>query len=164
MNSSSSSQKADLLDRNAVKIESVLFTKEAIEGIEKYYDAKFVCDSEISDVPMAIFYGKTPHPDSGSHYFGIYFKGSGENRHLMITNGQPAVDAGLEGVISDSGEVLYSHYRHHFCESKDGSVFIDGGRSYIRTNAKPNRVVNLKIKDDKLICDPINPTDPDLFS
>ena len=149
-----SKKKSDLLN-SIVKIDSVIFSEDVIRRLEEHYDAKFVCDSEIQDVPMAIFYTKTAHPDSGSQYFGIYFRNSTSNQ-LMITNGQPAADAGLVGVISDSGEILYSHYRHHFCESEDSSVFIDGGTSYLRTNAKPSRVVNLRIEDDKLVCDSVD--------
>lgn len=120
--------------------ESSLFSKENIERIEKVRNAKYVCDTEYKDIHVAVFYGDTPHPDSGSKYFALYYADT-----LMITNGAFIEDQEIAGVVADNGDVIYSRFRHDYRTSPDGSVFIDGGRAYTRTNTQNQ--VTLLVRD-----------------
>jgi hypothetical protein len=95
-----------------------------------------------------VFRGETEHPDSKSRYFGVYLD---EQNRVMITNAQSAVDEEITGVVADDGEIIYSRYRHDFRQSADGSVFVDGGRDYIRSSVLPeDRYVTLRIVEDEL--------------
>ena len=137
-----------------VNNESCNLTNEQIKKIEEVKNAKFVCDTQLptkngnwSDIPVSIFYGNKEHPVSKSRYFGIFFD---ENNKIMITDGSSVVDSLISAVCSDDGEIIYSRYRHDYRISKDESVFIDGGRNYIRSNT--SNVVNLTIKNGELKC------------
>ena len=120
--------------------ESSIFSKENIERIEKVRNAKYVCDSEHKDIHVAVFYGDTPHPESGSRYFALYYADK-----LMITNGAFIEEQEITGVVADNGDVVYSRFRHDYHTSPDGSVFIDGGRAYTRTNTRNQ--VTLLVRD-----------------
>ena len=120
--------------------ESSIFSKENIERIEKVRNAKYVCDSEHKDIHVAVFYGDTPHPESGSRYFALYYADK-----LMITNGAFIEEQEITGVVADNGDVVYSRFRHDYHTSPDGSVFIDGGRAYTRTNTQNQ--VTLLVRD-----------------
>jgi len=111
--------------------ESILFSKENIERIEQVKNAKYVCDTEHNDKHVAIFYGDTAHPDSGSRYFALYYSDG-----LMISSGAFIEEQEIVGVMADNGDVIYSRFRHDYHTSPDGSVFIDGGRAYSRTNTQ----------------------------
>lgn len=123
--------------------ESKLFSKENIERIEQVRNAKYVCDTEHKDKHVAIFYGDTAHPDSGSRYFALYYADT-----IMITNGSFIEDQEIAGVIADNGDVIYSRFRHDYNTSPDGSVFVDGGRAYTRTNTQ--KQVTLLVRDGVL--------------
>jgi hypothetical protein len=118
-----------------IRNEPALFTPEQIQEIEKIKSAKYVCTTEKDDICIEIFYGDTPHPDSGSRYFGLY-KG-GWNRELYITDGSFVEDQLISAVIADNGDIVYSRYRHDYRSSPDGSVWIDGGRAYTRRGLYP---------------------------
>lgn len=126
--------------------EPVLFSSENVKKIEELKKAKYVCDTEQNDIHVAIFYGNEPHPDSGSHYFGLYYTPI-ENQ-LMITNGAFVEDQHITGVVAENDDVIYSRYRHDFRYSPDNSVFVDGGRAYLRTNS--TKTVSLKVKNGLL--------------
>ena len=142
--------------------ESEIFKPDGIKKIEEMKNAKYVCETCLRNVdggwanqPVAIFYGAEEHPVSKSRYFGLYVY---MQDRVMITNGQSAVDEPIQGIIADDGEIIYSRYRHDFRRSKDGSVFIDGGRDYIRSSVLPeDRHVTLRIVDGELIVeDPVD--------
>jgi hypothetical protein len=116
---------------------------ENIERIEKVRNAKYVCDTEHQEKHVAVFYGDTPHPDSGSRYFALYYADS-----LMITNGAFIESQEIAGAIADNGDVIYSRFRHDYHTSPDGSVFIDGGRAYTKTNTK--NLVTLLVREGVL--------------
>lgn len=122
----------------------LLFSKENTKKIEQLRKATYVCDTEHNGIHVAIFYGDTTHPISNSRYFGLYYGDS-----LMITNGSFIEEQEIIGVVADNEEIIYSRHRHDFRYSSDGSVFVDGGRNYIRTNT-PKQVI-LKVVDGKLI-------------
>lgn len=124
--------------------EPVLFTQEQVENICKVKNAEYVCDTEKNDIHCAVFYGDLPHPDSGSRYFALYY--SGLEGRLMITDGSFVEDQEITGVIADNGDIIYSRYRHDYRTSEDGTVFVDGGRSYVRCSMLPeDRFVKLTV-------------------
>lgn len=125
--------------------ESSLFSKENIEKIETVRNAKYVCDTEHKDIHVSVFYGETAHPISGSRYFALYYADT-----LMITDGSFIESQEIPGVVADNGDVIFSRYRHDYHTSPDGSVFADGGRAYLRTNAGPDRQVTLLVRDGVL--------------
>lgn len=139
--------------------ESEIFKPSGIAKIEELKDATFVCetcvrmntgnpDAPWSNQAVAVFYNKEAHPDSGSHYFGLYVNLEDKT---MITNAQSAVDTPIQGIIADDGEIIYSRYRHDFRRSKDGSVFVDGGRDYMHSSLlRDDRHVTLRIVKDQL--------------
>jgi len=120
--------------------EPVLFDSVNIQKIESVKNAKYVCDTEHKDVHVAVFYGEEEHPVSKSRYFALYY-----SDQLMITNGSFIEQQHISGVVADNGDVIFSRYRHDFRKSPDGSVFVDGGRSYLRTNT--TNIVSLKVID-----------------
>lgn len=138
---------------------SEIFKPEGIAKIEELRNAKYVCETCVrvntgdpaagwANQPVAVFYGETEHPDSKSRYFGVYLD---EQNRVMITNAQSAVDEDITGVIAADGEIIYSRYRHDYRPSTDGSVFIDGGRDYIRSSMLPeDRYVTLRIVEGEL--------------
>jgi hypothetical protein len=142
---------------NKITKESEIFTAQGIAKIEKLREAKYVCETCISvdsvwvDHPVAIFYGQVEHPVSNSRYFGLYVN---EQDQVMIINGQTAVNEPITGVIADDGEIIYSRYTHDFRKSKDGSVFIDGGRDYVRASVlSKDRYVKLIMVDGEFEVD-----------
>jgi hypothetical protein len=131
--------------------------KEAIEKIEKKYNATYVFESCIKDKkgnwcnsPTAIFYAEEAHPE-GSNYFAIY--PDYQSNAYMITNAITAVTDPFDAVLVDE-EVIYSRYRHDYREHK--GVFVDGGRDYTRcggSNMSDIKIVTLKVEKDKLVID-----------
>lgn len=123
---------------------SELFSEDSIKRIESVKNAKYVCDTEHNGVHVAVFYAETAHPDSGSRYFALYYGSSG----LLITDGSFIEDQTITGAVANDGEVIYSRYRHDYRSSSDGSVMIDGGREYTRTNT--NNLVTLLVREGSL--------------
>ena len=129
------------------------FSEENIAIIEKAYKAKYVFESSIrrdeklswSDIPVAIFYTEKKHPE-GSNYFGIWREPSSA---VYIADAISAANEEIIGVVADNGDVIYSRYRHDFRTSPDGSVWIDGGRDYVRVGGN-NDFVTMKVVDGVL--------------
>ena len=123
-----------------------------ITDIEKKYNAKYVgefClktrDGQWANEAASIFYQKTPPVAGYSHYFAL-IKRDGQ---IYITSGQSAVDGTIWGIKAKDGEIIYSRFRHDYRVSKDGSVFIDGGRDY--TKSSLNELIPMNIVDGKFI-------------
>tara|TARA_R110000868_G_C10515850_1_gene732604 strand:- start:8 stop:487 length:480 start_codon:yes stop_codon:yes gene_type:complete len=105
-----------------------------IETVEKKYNAKYVgqlClktkDGSWAESPAEIFWQPTP-PAGYSNYLGLIIQGG----TLYITSGAAAVEPVISGAIAADGEIIYSRYRHDYRTSKDGTIWIDGGRDYTR--------------------------------
>lgn len=126
--------------------DSAIFSEENIKSIEKVKNAEYVIDTEHNNISCAVFYGDTPHKDSGSRYFALYYTPI-ENQ-LMITDGSFIEEQVIMGVVSEDDEVVFSRHRHDYRQSQDGSVFIDGGRAYMRSNT--NRTVAIKVSNGKI--------------
>lgn len=122
--------------------ESLIFSAENIKKIEDLKYAKFVCDTTYKGTPVSVFYGDTVHPVSNSRYFGLYYDASNK---LMITDGAFVEQQEITGVVAENGDVVFSRHRHDYNTSPDGTVFVDGGREYIRTNT--TNQVTLLIRD-----------------
>lgn len=127
--------------------------EKGIEHFEKQYNATYVADLCLKDregnwanEPAAIFYQETPPVPGYSHYFAIIVRG----RQTLITSGESAVSEPITGVVADDGEVIFSRYRHDYRISKDNSVFIDGGRDYIRCSST-SRLVEINIVDGEML-------------
>lgn len=111
----------------------------------KTKSAKYVIDTEKEGFPCAVFYGDEAHPVSNSRYFILYTTASSAfGSKLWIADGSFIEDQEIVGVIADDSEVIFSRYRHDYRTSTDGSVFIDGGRAYTRSNT--DNFVTIKIK------------------
>lgn len=138
-----------------VLVEPDNWTRNQIVAIEGHYDADFVCETCIRgkndqwvNMPLLVFYQDEDFriPPGGSPYFGIYERfdhTTGKAEGLYICNAISAVED-FTGVVADNGDVVYSRYRHDFRRSPDESVWIDGGRDYLRYNGR-GELVTLRI-------------------
>lgn len=123
--------------------------------IEEIYKARYIGDFEIRDKngnwaekPVSVFYQENPDIKKGhSHYFGLFKR----DLDVFITGANSAFEQPLIGAVADNGEIIISCYRHDYVVSQDGSVMIDGGKSYIRTNT--SNLVKIRIEKDKFIID-----------
>jgi hypothetical protein len=93
----------------------------------------YVCTSALGHETQAmdIFYRKTPHPEFGNRYFGLYhnyFSGG-----IVIANADKIEQAEFGLVEDDDGNLQYSAHRHDYKEFKNGNM-IDGGRAYIKSS------------------------------
>jgi hypothetical protein len=142
--------------------ESEIFKPEGITKIENHYNAKFIFDSCVKDkhgnwanMPMAIFYqaDASKIPEGGSQYFGMYLRSVSPLEPKspivpFIINGLTAIEP-FQAVVANNGEVVWSRYRHDYRKSQDGSVWIDGGRDYLRWIGA-GEVVNVRVNVDHL--------------
>lgn len=120
-----------------------------IAKVEAKYNAKWVGQLALrtagngwsSDSCGDVYYQETP-PEGYSKYLALLFQfGS-----LYITSGASAVEGIISGVEANDGEIIYSRYRHDYRTSTDGSVFVDGGRDYLKTGNN-SKIVELVIVD-----------------
>ena len=93
---------------------------------------------------VPVFWQPCPDVSKGhSHYFAFARERHGK---IVILDGSSAFEEGIQGVIADDGEIIYSRYRNDYVVSQDGSVFIDGGRDYTKTNVlNPERTVTMTV-------------------
>ena len=141
---------------------SLIFKNENIEKLEDHYSAKFVCDTCVAgsnggwvNRPTAVFYQSDASkvPEGGSQWLGLYRRHKNpldfeSPIHLYVCNAISTL-APFDGVVAKNGDVIYSRYRHDYRTSPDGSVWIDGGRDYLRYNGQ-DETVRLMIVKDKL--------------
>lgn len=121
-----------------------------ISKIEEKYKAKWVGQLCLrtkdggwhGDDCGDVYYQETPPVDGYSKYFALIVQFGA----LYITSGASAVEGVIDAVEADNSEVIYSRYRHDYRTSKDGSVFIDGGRDYVRCSLH-GRKFQMKIID-----------------
>lgn len=129
------------------------FKKDKIKIIENHYGAKYLGYWAVkwserlgwSSFPVDVFYQPNPDVSKGhTHYFGMHISERGD---LMISNAESAFSEPITGVLTESGEVIVSRYRHDYVQ-KDGQV-IDGGRDY--TRASVGKFVNVTVKDGEFV-------------
>lgn len=141
-----------------VRNESEQFTPEAIAILEKYYKAKYICETCLHSIksgwynfPVAVFYTPEKHKE-GSNYMGIFwdyrsFLEEDTKPRIMVTDAITAIGIDMAAVVAKNGDIIYSHYRHDYRGSDDGSVWIDGGRDYTRSGLyKDGIFVTLRIE------------------
>jgi len=121
-----------------------------IAEVEARRNAKYVGQMAIrdahgnwsEDVPAEIFWQETPPVEGYSNYFALFVR----RGVLYITSGASAVEGVINGVVADDGEIIYSRARHDMRYSQDKSVWIDGGRDYMRSGMH-GRFILLKVVD-----------------
>ncbi len=133
--------------------ECTFLTQEQIADLEEKYAGTYVFESCLKDkdgkwlnFPVAIFYTEKAHP-KGSNYFAMFML----HGYPMIADGISATEGHIVGVKAFNNEVIYSRYRHDYRLSSDKTVFIDGGRDYLRSGMyETDRFVNMKVIKDRL--------------
>lgn len=132
-----------------------------ISEIEKQYKVEYIGDFSIKDKhgvyttkPISIFYQENPKTELGhSNYMGLYCTYKYVDHEittdkLFICDGKSAFEEPLTGVIADNGQIIISCYTHDYVISDDDSVFVDGGRDYLKTNIDA-KIVKIKINKNK---------------
>ena len=122
-----------------------------IDVIEKKYNAKFVGQFCLKtktggwhgDDCADVYYQETPPVEGYSKYFGLIMQGGS----AYITSGASGVEGLIDAVEADDGTIWYSRYRHDMRYSADGSVFIDGGRDYVRGGMHGRYLLLMKVID-----------------
>lgn len=105
-----------------------------IGAVEEKYNAKYMgvwClktkYNGWAQTPSAIFHVENPDRSLGhTNYFGLFSR----NGATYITKGNSAFGDSLYGVVAEDGEVIISRYCDDYAKSKDGTVWISGGRDY----------------------------------
>lgn len=109
-----------------------------VQKVKEHFDnrdgvpVQYVCTTDIvrSDMPVDIFYRKTPHPEFGNRYFGLFYDPAGR---VMITNADLVEEFEFGMVENDVGDLEYSQSHHDYKLFENGNM-IDGGRQYIRSS------------------------------
>ena len=138
-----------------------IFKLDGIARIEEMKTAVYVCDTCLKgrggwvNNPVAVFWNKDPAniPDGGSAWFGMFYRAEYPDPDapikLFITNAISATQDSIDAVVATDGEVVWSRFRHDMRYSQDGSVWIDGGRDYMRWSGS-GETVRLRIVDGEL--------------
>jgi len=136
-----------------ISIPTTFYQSVNIESIERLYEAKYVGAWSIKEKsgnwslhPVEVFYQPILKDPSHKHYFGVYL---GPEGHVHICDATSAFSDPIAGAVANDDEIIVSGYRHDYRKSRDGSVFIDGGRDYIKTNTR--KLVNLTMVEGNLI-------------
>lgn len=108
----------------------------------------YVCTTALNDgtTSIDVFYRKTPHPQFGNRYFGLYRHPITEN--LMITNADVVEDLEFACVEDDDGNLQYSSDRWDYKLFENGNM-IDGGRAYTRTSGC--KVYTYHVQDGQMV-------------
>ena len=92
-----------------------------------------------SETPVDVFYQPNPDLSLGhKNYFGLFLslsygpKGNPILGDLYICDATSCFSEPINGIVADDGEVVMSRWRHDERYSADDSVWIDGGRDYLR--------------------------------
>lgn len=106
-----------------------------IEGVEKHYNAKYVGTFAIkgrygwTEQPALIFYNEVPPNPAYSQYFALVRR----DGTWYVTDGSSVAETPIAGIQHpETGEIIFSRWRHDYRQFKDGSGAIDGGFDYIK--------------------------------
>lgn len=124
-----------------------LFGVTQIATIEEFYKAKYMGtwslknkDGYHINMPVEVFYQPNPDVEKGhTEYFALYYN---QDKELRISDGSSAFEDPIYGVVTDSGKILISRFRHDYVT--EGSYMVDGGRDYFKRSAR-NETVELKV-------------------
>jgi len=131
-----------------IRTDPSAFSWDQIRTIEQDKKARYLLETEYKGHQCAVFYADTAHPISNSRYFAVFWTVDQEKWANVpaIMDGSWIEDMTFVSVLAQNGDVIYSRHRHDFRESDDGSVWIDGGRDYTRTNvANPDQMRTLTV-------------------
>jgi len=109
------------------------FSDKGIKIIEERYNAKYMgywCTNHggrWQEMPVDVFYVENPDTSKGhTNFFGMFRKGE----NVLITDASSCFAEPITGVLTDTGEVVVSRYRHDYRASGGGAI--DGGRDYLK--------------------------------
>jgi hypothetical protein len=85
-------------------------------------------DSGWSNLPVDVFWQERVTDPAHSNYFGLFFR----QDSLVICDARSVAEGVWGGLCNrDTGEVLFSRFRHDFRSDSTGA-YVDGGRDYFR--------------------------------
>lgn len=109
-------------------------------------DYQYVCTTELevtSTKMYDIFYVNTPQRDYKNKYVGLTIV----NRdRICIVDADKVENMTFAAVQDGNSDYHYSRNRHDFVSLNNGN-FIDGGRSYYRTNVRSEDIMAFNIVD-----------------
>lgn len=118
---------------------SDVFSDEGIPIIEARFDAKYIGEfpfkndnGSFVNRPVALFWVENPDVAKGHSNYIAFATSNGK---LLVTNGISATGRPIAAIrIKDTGEIIYSRYRHDCVRSSCGRFTIDGGADYCIIN------------------------------
>lgn len=126
-------------------------------AVEEKYNASFVGyfsikdkDGKYTDSPVEVYYQPNPKTELGhTNYFGLFQR----DGTTFICNAASAFEEPISGIKAENGNIIFSGHNHDYRRSSDNSVFVDGGRSYLRCgfSGSPPEQVQLVIDKDRLV-------------
>ena len=124
-------------------------TDDLIKTFEDRLSANFIGefvlltkDGSWSYSPFAVFHRKEKDPKYGNYFIGVYV----DKVVTFCDADKSMLQEPFHVAVAVDGEVIRSVNRHDFVQSKDQTVFIDGGRDYVRSNTL--NTVQLIYKED----------------
>lgn len=81
-----------------------------------------------SEAPAAVFYQPNPPQPHYSNYMGLFVR----QESVFVTNAKSVAEGEWYGAMAESGEIIFSRFRHDYRVSQDGTAMVDGGRDYAR--------------------------------
>lgn len=130
----------DIKHTTVTNIDKVIETYKNTDG----EDIVYVCTTDlvIGEIPVDVFYRKTPHPTFKNNYFGIFLEGE----NIKICNADLVTNLHFGVVENDEGMLEYSRSPSETKVFSNGNE-IGGGRMKITSNAP---VDIYKIRDGRL--------------
>lgn len=99
--------------------------------------SEFVAELSIKDkrgqwtqTPVSVYYVAEPSRGYENKYFGMYYGGGGRAFICDATSAAEATWGGIRNV--ETGEIVFSRYRHDFRSLPSGGPAVDGGADYMR--------------------------------
>lgn len=120
--------------------------------VEQKKSTKYVGDFCIKQLngwtenPAAVFYQPIKTDPTHSDYFGLFVR----DGKLLICDASSTFTDSINAIVANDGEIVFSRYRHDYAESKDMSVWIDGGRDYLRCS-HPSTIIKIQMIDGNFI-------------
>lgn len=132
------------MKKNLIKVEPIVEFSGNIREIEETYNCRFVMETCINqrtdctgnwiNSPWLLFYSNAEAHPRGSKW--LAFGMNGED--FVVTDGQSVANRGLAGYYNpETGESLYSLYRHDYRQDKSKTFAVDGGRDYLKVVGTP---------------------------
>ena len=112
-----------------------LLQPKSIQLICDEYRASYVGPFDLLNGTVEeVFYQPNPDVSKGhQEYFSFFKKDFSKLSSFYVRGAASIASAVFIGIVSAENEVVISRHRHEYRESQDRTIFIDGGRDYIRT-------------------------------